>query len=169
MVDEQAGQALGGFEAYVLDRSDALWRSAWLLTGDAGHAQDLVQTALAKTWSRYAAFDNDRHFESYVRTTMYRTFCSWWRRSSWRTEVAMTDVHDRSAATPVTDVRMDVLRALDSLPRIQRAVLTLRFFEDRSVAEVAELLRLPANTVKTHTRRALIALRDSADLKDLEG
>lgn len=169
MVDEQAGQALGGFEAYVLDRADALWRSAWLLTGDAGHAQDLVQTALAKTWSRYPAFDNDRHFESYVRTTMYRTFCSWWRRSSWRSEVAMAENHDRSADAVVPEVRIDVLRALDALPRVQRAVLTLRYFEDRSVAEVAELLKLPANTVKTHTRRALIALRDSADLNDLEG
>ena len=76
-----------GFESYVRRRGDALWRAAWLLTGDEGKAEDLVQTALAKTWHRFDQFDNDHHFEAYVRTTMYRTFVSWWRRASWRHEV----------------------------------------------------------------------------------
>ncbi|HJE52176.1 MAG TPA: hypothetical protein K8V15_09440 [Tessaracoccus flavescens] len=73
-----------GFEAYVRTRAYVLWRAAWLLTGDKGHAEDLVQAALAKTWNRYDSFANDHQFEAYVRSTIYRTYISWWRKLSWR-------------------------------------------------------------------------------------
>ena len=68
------------FDAYVEARGGDLFWSAFLLTGDHQHAEDLVQTALSKTYQRFDLFDNNHHFESYVRTTMYRTFASWWRR-----------------------------------------------------------------------------------------
>lgn len=158
--------ATAGFEQFVRRRADALWRAAWLLTGDSGKAEDLVQTALAKTWSRDPQFDNDNHFEAYVRTTVYRTFVSWWRRAQWRAEISVDDVGERavddSAIGP--EVRLDLARAMGQLTRIQRAVIVLRFYEDMTVAQVAEALGMPANTVKTHSRRAFAKIRESVHL-----
>lgn len=157
------------FDSYVAERGGELWRSAWLLTGDAQHAEDLVQTALLKTYDRFHTFENNRHFESYVRTTLYRTYVSWWRRRSWRSEVPSevhVDVGDNGVG-PEPE-RADLGRALTELPRAQRAVLVLRFFEDKSVAEVAGLLRMPEGSVKSHTRRGLAALRVSSHLTDQE-
>ena len=162
-------EAQAGFAGFVAMTATRLWRSAWLLTGDSGKAEDLVQTALAKTWDRYDRFDSDAQFESYVRTTMYRTFVSWWRLRQWSSEVATADPFESDpSAAPYSESRIDLQRALTTLPRTQRAVLTLRYFEDRSVAEVAELLGIPENTVKTHARRAIAALRGRVELKEEE-
>lgn len=157
------------FDRYVEERGGELWRSAWLLTGDAHQAEDLVQTALLKTYDKFRTFENNRHFEAYVRTTLYRTFVSWWRRRSWRSEVpseVQADVGDSDAGHEPD--RADLRRALTELPRTQRAVLVLRFFEDKSVAEVSELLGMPEGSVKSHTRRGLAALRVSTHLTDQE-
>ena len=162
-------EAAAGFDEFVSDRGGALWWAAWLLTGDAHHAEDLVQTALIKTYGRYHSFENDRHFESYVRTTIYRTFVSWWRRRAWRSEVP-TETHVETTSTADGDpaLREDLLRALSTLPRTQRAVLVLRYFEDRPVKEVAEMLGIPVGTVTSHTSRGLKALRLSTHLSDTE-
>lgn len=154
-----------GFDRFVADRAPGLFHAAWLLTGDAHHSEDLVQTALAKTYSRYAGFDDDRRFEAYVRTTMYRTFVSWWRRLSWRSEFATAAPPD-GVAGPAADSAgsEDVRRALAELPRVQRAVIVLRYFEDRSTKQVAELLGMPPGTVTSHVSRALAALRRSPHL-----
>ncbi|MBK7820177.1 MAG: SigE family RNA polymerase sigma factor [Tessaracoccus sp.] len=164
MNDEQ------GFEAFVRRRGRDLWRSAWLLTGDGGRAEDLVQTALAKTYPRYDG--NDRSFEAYVRTTIYRTFVSWWRRR-WTGEVPserMPEPGPDGGSAPAVDLneglRIDVLRALAELPRAQRAVLVLRYFEDLPIAEVAELLGLAQGTVKAYSHRALEQLRGSVHLEE---
>lgn len=157
------------FASFVERRANALWRSAWLLTGDSGLAEDLVQTALAKTWDRYERFESDGQFEAYLRTTMYRTFVSWWRLKRWRAEVPVEEpAAYQGVAPPDSETRLDVMRALNTLPRMQRAVLTLRYFEDRSVDEVAQLLAIPPNTVKTHARRARLALRDLVELREEE-
>lgn len=153
-----------GFEQFVTEKGRGLLAAAWLLTGDRHHAEDLVQTALARTWGRYAAIDNDHKFEAYVRTTIYRTFVSWWRRSSWRSERPRDDVPELATTGSVDALRLDLLRALDELPRMQRAVLTLRFFDDMSTAEVAEVLGIPEGTVKSHSHRGCAALRGSVHL-----
>lgn len=157
-----------GFEQFVADRGRGLLRAAWLLTGDRHHAEDLVQTALAKTWGRYAAMANDHKFEAYVRTTIYRTFVSWWRRASWKSEQPRDDVPEREAVDDVSTLRLDLLRALDGLPRMQRAVLTLRFFDDMSTAQVAQILGIPEGTVKSHASRGCAALRGSIHLAGQE-
>lgn len=164
---EATHEARATFASFVTHRANALWRSAWLLTGDPGTAEDLVQTALAKTWDRYEQFSADAQFEAYVRTTMYRTFVSWWRLKRWSSEVPTEDPFASQPDNVVSsETRIDVQRALATLPRMQRAVLTLRYFEDRSVAEVAEILGIPQNTVKTHARRACLALRDRVDIQE---
>lgn len=153
-----------GFEDFVERRGQALWRAAWLLTGDAHKAEDLVQTALTKTYTRYT--DDDPTFESYVRTTIYRTFVSSWRRR-WNGEVPTESLPEPGNDDEALDVRrVDVLRALGTLPRMQRAVLVLRYFEDRPITEVAELLGLAQGTVKAYSHRALEALRGSVHLEE---
>ena len=154
----------GGFDRYVAARGGDLWVAAWLLTGDRQHAEDLVQTALSKTYGRYDSFDNDHHFEAYVRTTMYRTFISWWRRLQWRSEIPSDSPPDHPSATAEPALGTDLHRALAALPRLQRTCLVLRYFEDRPTREVAELLRIPEGTVTSHVSRGLAALRVSPHL-----
>ncbi|RMB62040.1 SigE family RNA polymerase sigma factor [Tessaracoccus antarcticus] len=166
---ERRIEAAAGFDEFVSDRGGALWWAAWLLTGDAHHAEDLVQTALTKMYGRYASCENDRHFEAQVRTTIYRTFVSWWRRKAWRSEVP-TEVHPDAIGVVDDDpaLREDLLRALATLPRMQRAVLVLRYFEDRPAQEVAQMLGIPVGTVTSHASRGLKAMRLSTHLSDTE-
>ena len=167
MTESLVNEAVG-FEQFVAERGRGLLRAAWLLTGDHHHAQDLVQSALAKTWGRYSTMANDHKFEAYVRTTIYRTYVSWWRRMSWRAEQPNDDVPDLEGDGRVDALRLDLLRALDGLPRMQRAVLTLRFFDDLPTAEVAQILGIPEGTVKSHSHRGCAALRASVHLAGQE-
>ncbi|MFT3888726.1 MAG: SigE family RNA polymerase sigma factor [Arachnia sp.] len=156
------------FDRFVTARGGRLWRAAWLLTGDAHKAEDLVQTALAKSFSRYPALGDDESFEAYVRTVIYRTYVSWWRRR-WNGEVPTAEQLEPGAdgsGQLAGARRVDLARALAGLPRMQRAVLVLRFFEDRSVAETAALLGISEGSVKTHSSRGCAALRGSVHLAE---
>lgn len=151
------------FDQFVIARGRPLWRAAYLLTGDRHKAEDLVQTALTKTYPKYQS--NDAMFEGYVRTTMYHTYISWWRRR-WNAETPTETLPESRSyvADPDQGISVDVLRALATLPKMQRAVLVLRFFEDRPVAEVADLLGITEGTVKSHASRGCAALRNSVHL-----
>lgn len=164
MTELQAESSLG-FDAFLRERSGRLWRAAWLLTGDAQHAEDLVQTALVKTYGRYSSMNDDDHYEAYVRKTIYRTFVSWWRRLSWRNEFTTAESHQEAAGRELNpEISLDVARALEELPRMQRSVVVLRYFEDRSVTEVADLLGISEGTVKSYAHRACETLRGSLHL-----
>ena len=169
MQGELAPDRAAQFDRFVDERGGALWWAAWLLTGDQHHAEDLVQAALTKTYPRFASFDDTRTFEAYVRTTIYRTFVSWWRKRSWRSEIP-TEIRADSVCEADGDptLRTDLVRALAQLPRKQRACLVLRYFEDRSTREVAELLGMAEGTVTSHVSRGLAALRASSFLSDEE-
>lgn len=153
------------FDAFVVQRSGRLWRAAWLLTGDRQRAEDLVQTALTKCYSKYAALSDDDAFEAYLRTTMYRTYVSWWRRR-WNGEQPAEQLPEGSLDAAFETTQVDLARALGELPKMQRAVLVLRFFDDRSVADVAQLLGISEGTVKTHSSRGCAALRGSLHLAE---
>lgn len=151
-------------EAFVSERGRRLLRAAWLLTGDAGHAEDLLQTALAKCWDRFEDLGDDAIFEAYLRTTLHRTYVSWWRRRSWTSERPTGQDLDAVVAEPATEARLDLHRALMELTRPQRSAIVLHHLEDLPIAEVARILRLPANTVKTHIHRGVAKLRRSPHL-----
>ena len=154
-----------GLERFVEDRAARLWRAAWLLVGDRHHAEDLVQTALSKCYGRYDSMPDDGEFEAYLRTTIYRTFVSWWRRKSWRNERPTEFLREDSAIRDgEAAVRMDVRRALAELPRMQRAVIILQYLEDRSVQEIAADLGITVGSVKTHSHRGRAALARSGHL-----
>ena len=153
-----------GFAELVRTRFAALARSAYLLTGDRGQAEDLVQAALIKAlgaWDRLAAVEVA---EAYVRTTMVRMAARAARRH-WRREVpsewAQSNVGTAGVERSPEDVATEVdLRAvLAQLPWDQRAVLVLRFFDDLSERETAAVLGCSEGTVKSRTNRALAKLR----------
>ncbi len=152
-----------GFDGFVAARGDALWRSAWLLTGDRQLAEDLVQTALAKSWRAWDRVGPDG-FEAYVRRVMYTTYISWWRRK-WRGERPTEHLPERPAAVADSDARNDLVAALGGLPRGQRAVVVLRYFEDLTEQQTAAALGIGVGTVKSQCSRALTALRSSPHLR----
>jgi RNA polymerase sigma-70 factor (sigma-E family) len=153
-----------GFDEFVATRSPALLRTAYLLTGDHGLAEDLLQTALAKCWFAWGRIDGPP--EPYVRRALATTYATWWRRR-WRGERPTGELPDRGdpAATTSVDDRDALWRALGALPRRQRAVVVLRYYEDLSEAETASALGISTGTVKSQAAKALSALRRDADLQ----
>ena len=158
-----------GFGEFVAARSPALVRSAWLLTGDEADAHDLVQTALAKTWTRWPQVVRKDAPEAYVRKVMLSTLLTW-RRRRWRGELTVevlpepTDAQDRFAEA---DLRHSVWAALQSLPPRQRAVVVLRYFDDLTEAQTADALGCSAGTVKSQSAKAVARLRTSRALEGL--
>ncbi len=166
---EDVGDAAAhGIERFLAYRGSRLLRAAWLLTGDDHHAEDLLQTALAKSLGKYDALANDHKFEAYLRTTIHRTFVSWWRRKHWRSETVTEQVPEQVDDAVPIELRVDVMRALDTPPRMQRAVLSLRYLEDRPIAEVATVLGIGEGTVKKYAHRGCAALQGSVHLADEE-
>jgi RNA polymerase sigma-70 factor (sigma-E family) len=150
------------FSQYVAARGRALWRAAWLLTGDAQLAEDLAQTALAKAWPHFERVAANGSFEAYVRRAMVTTYVSW-RGRRWVGEIPSDRVPD--ATTGEQPVDLDLVRALASLSRQQRAVVVLRYFADLTEADTAAALGCSVGTVKTHHTRAIAALRSSGLLR----
>lgn len=153
------------FDAFVAARGNALWRSAWLLTGDAHLAEDLVQTALAKSWPRFARVGTG--FEPYVRRVMFTTYAAWWRRK-WNGERPTGELPEHGIVGDDLDARRDLVAALARLPRGQRAVVVLRWFEDLTEAQTAATLGVSVGTVKSQASRALRNLRDQLKEDDDE-
>lgn len=156
--------ATASFDAFVSARGDALWRSAWLLTGDGQLAEDLVQTALGKSWPSWDRVSATGSFEAYVRRVMFTTYAAWWRRR-WNGERPTEHLPEQPSAADPADLRHDLATALAELPRGQRAVVVLRYFEDLSEKQTAEVLGCSVGTVKSQSARALARLRTSAALQ----
>lgn len=149
------------FAGFVADRSPRLLRTAWLLTGDAGRAEDLLQTALAVVWPKWKRIVAGGHPEAYVRRVLVTRFLSWQRRH-WRFEVPAESLPDPTAPGEFdgrTADRDAIRRALAGLSRQQRAVVVLRYVEDLSIAETATILGCSQATVRVQSGRALAALR----------
>jgi RNA polymerase sigma-70 factor (sigma-E family) len=160
------------FAAFVRGRTPALLRSAFLLTGDQHLAEDLVQASLARTHRAWRRLDRLENAESYTRRVMYHLQVSWWRRHQ-VAESVTADPPEPSGrpvdATAAADLRLAVAAALLRLSPKQRAILVLRFFEDHTAVETAELLGMPIGTVKSQTFRALARLRAVApELADVQ-
>jgi RNA polymerase sigma-70 factor (sigma-E family) len=153
------------FRGFVLARSPALLKSAYLLTGDRGHAEDLVQSALLRSyrsWNRVIAADDPY---AYVRRILFTTFSRARRRR--RVVEAIGTAPDHAALhDEAVEDRDQLRRALRELTARQRAVVVLRFYDDLGVEQVAELLGISVGTVKSQTSKALARLRMSAQLDE---
>ncbi|WP_326611329.1 SigE family RNA polymerase sigma factor [Streptomyces scopuliridis] len=150
----------GDFEAFVAARGPRLLRMAWLLTGDAHLAEDLLQSTLAKVWPKWPRIAGDRP-EAYVRKSLVHLHASWWRRR-WRGELPYGEVPDAAGtfdAYAEVDLEQSLAAAVRALPVRQRAVVVLRYFEDLSVDDTAATLGCTPGTVKSQSARALRSLR----------
>jgi RNA polymerase sigma-70 factor (sigma-E family) len=148
------------FREFVAARSAALLRTAYLLAGDWATAEDLLQTALTKTYVAWRRLGQIEAAEPYARRVLINTATSWWRRR-WHGERPTAVLPERSCPDRVDEsAERDALwRYVQSLPSRQRAVLVLRFYEDLSELETARLLGVSVGTVKSQCSRALAALR----------
>lgn len=156
-----------GFRAFVDGRSATLLRAGWLLTGDWGLAEDLVQTALMAVWPRWAQLSGDP--EAYVRRVMLSTFLRWKRRR-WNGETptaALAEPHSAIDVFGQVDDSSGLTAALALLPARQRAAVVLRYFLDLSEAQTAQAMGCAPGTVKSHTAKALSRLRITPGLSDL--
>lgn len=147
------------FRDFVRARGPALSRTAYLLTGDHHLAQDLLQSALAKTYQHWPRV-RDGDPEAYVRRALHNTYVSWWRRQPPPpvAESSPTTID----STDATLRRITVLNALRALTPRQRAVIVLRYFEDLTEAQAAEVLGVTVGTVKRLHFDALARLRSLA-------
>ena len=147
------------FTEYVGERSAALRRYAYLLTGDLASADDLLQDALVKVYRRWPPVTGPGT-EAYVRTVIARTHISVWRRVG-RREVPVRELPEAPAADVMAGVadRDEVWRLLQGLGPRQRAVVVLRFWSDLPEAEIASILGISTGTVKSQLSRALGHLR----------
>jgi len=147
----------GSFADFVAARQAALLRTAVLISGDEHLAQDLVQDALVKLALRWDRVGGDRP-EAYVRTILLRDLISWRRRYRWERLGVDADLPEADPSGN-SDDRVVLRAALARLTRKQRAVLVLRFMEDLSEHQAADLLGVTVGTVKSQTHAALARLR----------
>jgi RNA polymerase sigma-70 factor (sigma-E family) len=147
------------FADFVHATGTQLFRTAVLLCGDHHLAEDLTQTTYAKVFAKWSKVRRADSPAAYARTILLNTFLSHrrLRRSSERpVDRLPEDRYDDADPT----LRVDLLRALATLPATDRAVLVLRYWEDRSVEETAGTLGLSAGAVRTRSSRALGRLRE---------
>lgn len=144
------------FEAYVVAARPSLERSAYLLCGDWGEAEDLVQSALVKAVGPWRRIVEDP--TPYVRRIIVNDHISRWRRHRGR-ERAVAQVPERGVEGPDREQSLDLRRALADLAPRQRAVIVLRYYEDLTEKQTAEVLGISVGTVKSQARDALARLR----------
>ncbi|MGR6322019.1 SigE family RNA polymerase sigma factor [Micromonospora soli] len=148
------------FDEFVVACSRRLLRMAYLLTRDWVAAEDLLQTALTKAWFAWHRIESNP--EPYVRKIIVNTYASWWRRR-WNAEEPVADPPERTGPSSdpfaALDVRDELWRSLGRLPKRQRTVLVLRYFEDMTEAEIAQAMGCTAGTVKSQASKALAKLR----------
>ncbi|MCW2707622.1 MAG: polymerase, sigma-24 subunit, subfamily [Frankiales bacterium] len=154
------------FHAYVVARSAALLRTAYLLTGNRADAEDLLQTTLAKTYLAWDRIRDREALDGYVRRTMVNTQTSFWRRKKPEALYDELPEHPGRDAHSDSDLHDALWTALARLSRKQRATVVLRYYEDLSEADTAAALGISIGTVKSTTSRALAALRQDASLRD---
>ncbi|MEU4579306.1 SigE family RNA polymerase sigma factor [Nonomuraea sp. NPDC023979] len=147
------------FAEFVSARSDSLIRLAYVLTGNQHAAEDLLQTALAKTAGRWRKIRSAP--EAYVRRVMYHEQVSRWRSPRWGREHTTAALPDRPQTERPDEIetRITMQEALRALPARKRAVLVLRYYEDLPESEVAKIMGCSVGTVRSQTHQAVAKLR----------
>ena len=163
MAEPVVAVGVGSFDDYVRTRSAGLQRFAYLITRNAEDAKDAVQDALAGLYPRWRQVAAHGNVDAYVRRSIVNAHVSSWRkvRRLYLSEDVTTSSHAPvvpDAADAIADADQ-ALRLCGELPALQRAAVVLRFYEDRSFAEISEILGCPEATARSHVHRALQALR----------
>lgn len=153
------------FESYVGARGPALLRLGYLLCGHTAEAEDVVQSALVVVHRKWRTVSAAGDLDAYVRRIVVNEHLSRRRRkASGETVLAVVPEIGTPSGTDAVDARDAAWRALARLPRQQRAVLVLRYYEDLDDARIGELLGCAPGTVRGYAMRAFAALRDDPSL-----
>jgi len=136
--------------------------AAYLLCGSWAAADDLLQVTALKVHRKLGTVRDLRALPAYAHQTMYRTFLDQLRRDRRRREVLHAEVPEQIAPDPPRPDEA-LVAAVRALPPRQRACVVLRYFEDRSIEEVAGLMDIDPGTVKSQTKRAIDTLRITLD------
>ena len=148
------------FEAWLVAREPALQRTAHLLTGEEHSARDLVQITLAKLYLAWDRIQDRENVDAYARRILVNEHRSAWRRSRRRPELVTDHPPERPSSYEEYDgTREAVWRFVATLPPRQRAVLVLRYYEQLTEPETAEVLGISVGTVKSQASRAFVSLR----------
>lgn len=156
-----ADRDTGGLERLLAERGDDLMRAAVALTGNRPAGEDLLQAALERLLRNWQRVDDP---EAYLRRTLYNLAADdWRRRGRWRSKLQL--VRDRylapaADATDAVDLRDALVRAMNQLPRHQRVVIVLRYWEQLTEAQTAELLGCSEGAVKSAASRGMRRLRE---------
>lgn len=158
----QTHSASEEYAALVAARAPALLRLAVMLTGSRAEAEDLVQATLVRTQRHAERIAGMAAPAAYLRSALVHEHLSGLRRLGRRVRTTPLEGHDSASVDPAdrVDLRDATWRLLATLPRQQRAVLVLRFYEDLPDREIAATLGCGEATVRAHASRALAALRD---------
>ncbi|MGW1562777.1 SigE family RNA polymerase sigma factor [Streptomyces sp. NPDC002144] len=155
------------FEEYVRMRQDGLLRIARRLVDDPLDAQDLLQTALTRTYLRWGRIADKRLADAYLRRVMINTRTEWWRARRF-TEVPTGQLPDTGVADCAEQHadRAELMDAIKVLAPLQRSVVLLRHWEQMSTEETAAALGMAPGTVKSTLHRALARLRQELQRRD---
>jgi RNA polymerase sigma-70 factor (sigma-E family) len=157
------------FTVFVAETSLRLRRVAYLLCGDRELAQDLLQTAYARTYAAWRRVRRD-DAEAYTRRVLVNAHIDWYRRHPWRESTAL-EVPDNLTAPDnpagLVEDRLVIVNALRRLTSRERSVVVLRYYADQSEAQTAQLLDISVGTVKKTASVALRKLRDTKGLTEL--
>jgi RNA polymerase sigma-70 factor (sigma-E family) len=166
----ESGHLVRSFDEVVGSNERRLLRLALMLSGGVHTAEDLVQTVLARAHGRWDRIGSLDHPEAYLRTMVVNEFLSWRRRLKNR-ERPLAELPDLSTNEDIgarQAQRDTAWRLLAELPRQQRAVLVLRFYEDLPDDEIAAVLGCTASTVRSNAARGLASLRAGLPTQDEE-
>jgi RNA polymerase sigma-70 factor (sigma-E family) len=148
------------FAEFAQARSASLFRAAYLMTGDHGLAEDLLQEALTKTYVAWPRLRDVSKAEAYTRKAITTTAISWWRRKSWHGEKPRDNVPEQVAPVSHDPAERDWLwQELQGLAPRQRAAIVLRYYEDLTEAQTAEAMGVSIGTVKSQVSDGLKRLR----------
>lgn len=145
------------FAEFAAASEQRFYRHAYLLCHDREQARDLVQTTLLKLYRVWGRARRADHVHAYAHKALVRTYLDGQRRS--RRERDLVALAEPPSAHDRPDLRMTVVDALAELPPRAKAVVVLRYWEDYSVAQTAEILECSQGTVKAQSSRALSLLR----------
>ncbi|MBE3008354.1 SigE family RNA polymerase sigma factor [Microbispora sp. NEAU-D428] len=153
------------FRTYVQSRGAALLRVANQLTGNPTDAEDLLQTALARTYLAWDRIRDRSSLDGYVRRAMVNINISWWRRRKLE-EYPSEELPDVPVQQDARHRYDELEQALDRLPARQRTAIVLRYYEDMTEPEIARTLGISVGTVKSSVSRGMAKLRGDLVVPD---
>lgn len=143
------------FTEFVRANSASLFRTAYLMTGDYQRAEDILQSALVRVYQHWPRVDAMEWPVGYARKVVVTQTASWWRRrSSHESLLQPGDEPAWSGRVEEVAEHERVWNAVLTLPRRQRAVMVLRYYEDLTEAQIAKVLDMAPGTVKSHSHAA---------------